>query len=92
MYNQSSFKKQFFQSLPVAGESGTLTKFFERSKAKGKVFAKTGTMSQIRGLAGYIQPDKKTTIAFCIIVNNSPLSANLIKQKIEQMILQLFFN
>lgn len=92
MYNQSSFKKQFFQSLPVAGESGTLTKFFERSKAKGKVFAKTGTMSQIRGLAGYIQPDKKTTIAFCIIVNNSPLPVTVIKQKIEQIILQLFFN
>ncbi|MCX7861407.1 MAG: D-alanyl-D-alanine carboxypeptidase/D-alanyl-D-alanine-endopeptidase [Bacteroidales bacterium] len=92
MYNQSSYKKIFFQSLPIAGESGTLSKFFERTKAKGKVFAKTGTMTHIRSLAGYIQPDKKTTIAFCIIVNNSPLPSNLIKQKMENIILQLFFN
>jgi len=91
MYNQSSYKKQFYQSLPVAGETGTLKKMFDKSIAKGKIVAKTGTMTQVRSLAGYIHPDKKTTIAFCIIINNSPLPTNLIKQKIEQIILQLFF-
>ncbi len=48
MYNQSSYKKHFYKSLPVAGETGTLTKMFDKTKAKGKIVAKTGTMSQIR--------------------------------------------
>ena len=91
MYNKSSYKKVFYESLPIAGESGTLLKMFAKSKAKGKIRAKTGSMTNIRSLAGYIQPDKKTTIAFCIIINNCSLPVNVIKQKIEQIILQLFF-
>jgi D-alanyl-D-alanine carboxypeptidase/D-alanyl-D-alanine-endopeptidase (penicillin-binding protein 4) len=91
MYTKSSYKKIFYNSLPVAGESGTLTKMFAQSKAKGKIVAKTGTMSNIRSLAGYINTDKKHVIAFTIIVNNCPLPSKLIKQKIEEIILKLFF-
>jgi len=91
MYTKSSYKKVFYNSLAVAGENGTLSKMFLNSKAKGKVIAKTGTMTNIRSLSGYIQTKEKHTIAFTIIVNNCPQSSKWIKEKIEQIILKLFF-
>ena len=91
MYTKSSYKKVFYNSLDVAGENGTLSKMFLKSKAKGKVIAKTGTMTNIRSLSGYIQTKEKHTIAFTIIVNNCPQSSKWIKEKIEQIILKLFF-
>lgn len=92
MYNKSSYKQTFYNSLAIAGESGTLSKMFLHSKAKGKVFAKTGTMTNIRSLAGYIKTQNKHTIAFTIIVNNCPQPSNWIKEKIEQIVLKLFFS
>jgi D-alanyl-D-alanine carboxypeptidase/D-alanyl-D-alanine-endopeptidase (penicillin-binding protein 4) len=43
--------------LPVAGESGTLRSRFLRGAAKGHVRAKTGFVSYVVGLSGYV--DKK---------------------------------
>lgn len=92
MYKKSSYKKQFYHSLAVAGENGTLSKMFLNSKAKGKVIAKTGTMSNIRSLAGYINTKDKHVIAFTVIVNNCPQPSKWIKSKIEEIILKLFFS
>ncbi|NSW45697.1 MAG: D-alanyl-D-alanine carboxypeptidase/D-alanyl-D-alanine-endopeptidase [Bacteroidales bacterium] len=91
MSNYSSYKKIFYNSLAVAGENGTLSKMFVNTKAQGKVVAKTGTMTNIRSLAGYITTKDKHTIAFAIIVNNCPQPSKWIKDKIEQIILKLFF-
>ncbi len=91
MYTKSRFKKEFYNSLPVAGESGTLLKMFAKTKAKGKLVAKTGTMSNTRSLAGYITTHDKHVIAFTIIVNNCPLPTNVLRQKTEAIILKLFF-
>ncbi|SUO97133.1 D-alanyl-D-alanine carboxypeptidase/D-alanyl-D-alanine endopeptidase [Suttonella ornithocola] len=50
----SSFKSVFFDSLSVAGENGTLKKRFRGEEMAGKVVGKTGTLDQVRGLAGYV--------------------------------------
>lgn len=92
MYTKSSYKQVFYNSLAVAGENGTLSKMFLNSKAKGKVIAKTGTMTNIRSLSGYIQTKEKHTIAFTIIVNNCPQPSKWIKERIEQLVLKLFFS
>jgi len=91
MANNSSYKKIFYNSLAVAGENGTMSKMFLKTKAQGKVVAKTGTMSNIRSLAGYITTKEKNNIAFTIIVNNCPQPSKWIKENIEQIILKLFF-
>ncbi|MGQ9846838.1 MAG: D-alanyl-D-alanine carboxypeptidase/D-alanyl-D-alanine endopeptidase, partial [Bacteroidales bacterium] len=92
MYNKSCYKQTFYNSLSVAGENGTLSKMFLHSKAKGKVIAKTGSMTNIRSLAGYILTQDKHTIAFAIIVNNCPQPSKWITEKIEQIVLKLFFS
>ena len=55
MKNQPYFP-EFLSSLPIAGEDGTLEnhKIFKRSKSSSFIRAKTGSLNEVTGLAGYI--------------------------------------
>jgi D-alanyl-D-alanine carboxypeptidase/D-alanyl-D-alanine-endopeptidase (penicillin-binding protein 4) len=57
-------------SLPVAGVDGTLAGRMADTAAARNVRAKTGTMSNIRALAGYAQTRDGEPLAFAILVNN----------------------
>jgi D-alanyl-D-alanine carboxypeptidase/D-alanyl-D-alanine-endopeptidase (penicillin-binding protein 4) len=72
-------------ALPVLGVDGTLADVVkEDSPARGKVYAKTGTLSwydavnsrnmlKSKALAGTMTTKNGTMLYFCIIVNNVPL-------------------
>lgn len=64
-------KKDIFgtlcQSLPCAGEDGTLRRRMRNSAARGNVRAKTGTLAGIYSLAGYCISPENHMLAFCII-------------------------
>lgn len=64
-------KKDIFgtlcQSLPCAGEDGTLRRRMRNSAARGNVRAKTGTLAGIYSLAGYCVSPENHMLAFCII-------------------------
>lgn len=64
---QSNFGSVFADSLPISATDGTLGG--RMTKAKGKVIAKTGTISFVHSLAGYAA-GKSETFAFAVIVNN----------------------
>ena len=57
-------------SLPIAGVDGTLGGRMGGTPAAGNVRAKTGTMSNIRSLAGYVRTRDGETLAFVAMVNN----------------------
>ena len=65
---QSPFGNVFADSLPIAATDGTLGGRF--GKAKGKIIAKTGSISFVNSLAGYAAGKTGETFAFVIIVNN----------------------
>jgi D-alanyl-D-alanine carboxypeptidase len=60
----------FVTALPVAGVDGTLSERMKNTPAAGNVRAKTGTMSNIRSLAGYVKTRDGETLAFVAMVNN----------------------
>lgn len=68
-YN-SSFSTIFLESLPVAGESGTLESRMAAGPAAGRVKAKTGSMTHVRALSGFARTASGRTLAFSILVNN----------------------
>jgi D-alanyl-D-alanine carboxypeptidase/D-alanyl-D-alanine-endopeptidase (penicillin-binding protein 4) len=60
----------WMQALPVAGRDGTLISRLVGTPAEGNVAAKTGSMSNIRSLAGYVRTRDGEPLAFAIIANN----------------------
>lgn len=62
-------------SLPVGGVDGTLDNRFMQPSLKGKVFAKTGTISGVHTLSGYLTAASGRTLVFSILCNNhSPVT------------------
>jgi D-alanyl-D-alanine carboxypeptidase/D-alanyl-D-alanine-endopeptidase (penicillin-binding protein 4) len=57
-------------ALPVAGVDGTLAGRLKGTPAEGNVRAKTGTMSNVRALAGYVKGRDGVPMAFAIILDN----------------------
>ena len=60
----------FRSSLPVAGVDGTLASRMQGSAAHERVFAKTGTVSAVSNLAGYIDTRTGRRLAFAILCQN----------------------
>jgi D-alanyl-D-alanine carboxypeptidase/D-alanyl-D-alanine-endopeptidase (penicillin-binding protein 4) len=60
----------FAAALPVSGVSGTLATRMKGTVAEGRVRAKTGTMSHVRSLAGYVTTLQGETMAFAMIAND----------------------
>jgi D-alanyl-D-alanine carboxypeptidase/D-alanyl-D-alanine-endopeptidase (penicillin-binding protein 4) len=65
-----SGKSPFVTGLPVAGVDGSLSSRMKGTAADGNVRAKTGTMSNIRSLAGYVTTRDGERLAFVIMINN----------------------
>lgn len=56
-----------FPTLPIAGEDGTLKRRMQDTAAQGRVWAKTGTVSGVSALSGYLVATNGHYIAFSII-------------------------
>jgi D-alanyl-D-alanine carboxypeptidase/D-alanyl-D-alanine-endopeptidase (penicillin-binding protein 4) len=64
-----SFGKTFYESLPVAGRSGTLADRMRGSAAQGRCRAKTGTLTGVSALSGYCFSRGGRRYAFSILMN-----------------------
>lgn len=60
----------FYNSLPVAGVDGTLRRRMKGTAAEGNVRAKTGTVSGVSTLSGYVTAKNGHLIAFSILIQN----------------------
>lgn len=56
-----------YPSLPIAGVDGTLNNRMKKGSANGNVRAKTGTVSRVSSLAGYLTASNGHTLCFSII-------------------------
>lgn len=61
----------YYRSLPVAGVDGTLIKRMRNTEAENNVRAKTGTLTHVVALSGYMKERSGGLLAFSIISNNS---------------------
>lgn len=64
----------FRAALPVAGVSGTLATRMKGTPAEGRVAAKTGSLSNVRTLAGYLTTTSGEPLAFAMMSNNYRVS------------------
>ncbi len=82
---QEPYYKDFQESLPIAGQTGTLKKMFF-GNSYGQIFAKTGTLNKVKCLAGYIKTRTGKTLAFSMLVNNYSGSVDQVKARMEKLL------
>lgn len=63
-------REEWMSMLPIGGQDGTLYNRFGDTPAAGRVFAKTGSLSHVSALSGYLKRNDGTWVAFSILVNN----------------------
>jgi D-alanyl-D-alanine carboxypeptidase/D-alanyl-D-alanine-endopeptidase (penicillin-binding protein 4) len=64
-------RSAFYESLPTGGTEGTLeNRFDEGAPARGRVWAKTGTLTGVSALSGYVETTQGVPIAFSILCNH----------------------
>lgn len=92
--NQTWFPT-LLKSLPYAGEQdkmlgGTLRNRLKEPIFKGKVKAKTGTITSVSSLSGYVQTKSGQTLIFSIMLNN--LLDDSFGKRIENKIITILVN
>jgi len=72
--------------LPT-GNEGTLSNYYKSEH--GYIFAKTGTLSGVVSLSGFLYTKKNKLLIFSILVNNHNSSATAVRRAVEKFIEQL---
>jgi D-alanyl-D-alanine carboxypeptidase/D-alanyl-D-alanine-endopeptidase (penicillin-binding protein 4) len=74
--NRHRCREMFLTSLAQPGESGSMRTRYADPVLAGKLRAKTGSLSGVRALAGYVQREDGTTLVFAVLCNG-PSDADL---------------
>ncbi|MGQ3891979.1 D-alanyl-D-alanine carboxypeptidase/D-alanyl-D-alanine endopeptidase [Legionella sp. CNM-4043-24] len=72
LYDRFPLAYEYIAALPVSGRDGTLQRRFKKPDQQDLVRAKTGTMTGVVSLSGYLYTANAHTLAFSIYINNLP--------------------
>ena len=79
----------FRSTLPVAGVSGSLVDRMKATPAEGRVAAKTGSMSGVRSLSGYVTTLEGERLAFSFLVNNYRVPSSEIDALMDRALIRM---
>lgn len=89
MYIDSKTFGDFYNQLPIAGQTGTMKTMCRNSSAENNVRAKSGSMNRIRSFTGYVTTKSGAKLAFSMIVNNYSCSGYAMKKKLENLMIAM---
>lgn len=78
--------QQFIDTLPVGGVDGSLADRFKTASAQGRVKAKTGSLSHVNALSGFLTTMKGKHVVFSIIGNNHTLNTKRATETIDRIV------
>lgn len=86
---QSPYGDIYRDSLAQPGNRGTLRRRWLEQEVKPNLQAKTGYLSGVASLSGYLQPLDYDPLVFSIIINQSEQSGQTVERAIDRIILLL---
>ena len=89
LWRDDRHRDRFRATLPQSATSGSLADRMKDTPAAGRVFAKTGSMSNVRSLAGYVMTLDNEPLVFAIIVNGFHVPASRIDAAIDEALVRL---
>jgi D-alanyl-D-alanine carboxypeptidase/D-alanyl-D-alanine-endopeptidase (penicillin-binding protein 4) len=75
MYGDPRHREAFLATLPTAGSEGTVATRLRKSRAGGNARVKTGSISNVRALSGYVQTRDGEMLTFAILANDFTIPA-----------------
>ena len=75
MYKDPRHHDPFIATLPIAGKDGTLGTRMRRTRAEGNAVAKTGSISNVRALSGFVRSRDGEMLLFSILTNDFVIPA-----------------
>lgn len=79
----------FYNSLPVAGRSGSLGSLCDGTFAENNLRAKSGYITRARGYAGYVKNRKGELLCFSVLANNYDCTPAEMKKKLEKILVAI---
>jgi PBP4 family serine-type D-alanyl-D-alanine carboxypeptidase len=89
MWMDDRHRTPFTASLAVAGRDGTLDKRMRGTALEGRVEAKTGTLSNVRALSGYLETQSGDVLVFSMIANHFTAKSAEIDAIVERALARL---
>ena len=89
LWADAKHSEPYRATLPVFGVSGNVANRLKDTPAGGRVWAKTGSMSQVRSLSGYLMTLEDEPLVFSIIVNGFRVPSREIDAAMDRALLRL---
>jgi serine-type D-Ala-D-Ala carboxypeptidase/endopeptidase (penicillin-binding protein 4) len=89
VYRDVRLREPFLEALPAAGVDGTLEERMKGTPAFGKARAKTGSFSNARALAGFVQTADGERLAFAVLANNYGVAPAVIDNATDAIVVAL---
>lgn len=80
------FYPSFYESLPVSGTSGTMRAFCKSERAKGRIRAKSGTLTRVLCYSGYMDCHSGKKLAFSVMLNSYSGPFKPVKKELEKLL------
>ncbi len=81
---QTEFGMERIKTIFPTGGEGTISSYYQEEK--GQIFAKTGTLSGVVALSGYLYTKKGKLLIFSALVNNHNGSATEVRRAVEKFL------
>jgi PBP4 family serine-type D-alanyl-D-alanine carboxypeptidase len=89
VYAHPALRPELLVSLPIAGIDGTLSKRLMEDEYQGRVRAKTGTLTGVSSLAGFVFGPQGKAYCFAVMFNNYTSKANSVRALQDSIIAKL---
>lgn len=89
MWSSDTHRGPFLAALPVGGHDGTLGSRMKNTALAGRVQAKTGTISNVRSLSGFLTTESGERLVFSIIGNHFTTGSAAVDEVAEKALLAL---
>lgn len=84
--HRSPLAEIFRDSLAMAGVSGTLSNRFRGTPVEGHLWGKSGAISGIAALSGYLEPGQHPPLVFSILVNHFDQPVRTVRPTIDEIV------
>jgi D-alanyl-D-alanine carboxypeptidase/D-alanyl-D-alanine-endopeptidase (penicillin-binding protein 4) len=89
IHGDERLRDSFLATLPIAGRDGSLSNRMKSTPADNNARAKTGSMTGVRTLSGYVTTADGEPLVFAIMANNFETTPDVVNKTTDAIVVKL---